>query len=50
MEKEGTHIFVDVETKERVKLESVKRKIFMKKLVHDAVIEYLERHKIEGND
>lgn len=47
MEKEGTHIFVDVETKEIVKLESVKRKIFMKVLVHDAVIEYLERHKIE---
>lgn len=38
---------IDIETHEIVKLEAVKRKIFMKKLVHDAVIEYLERHKIE---
>ena len=49
MEKEGTHIFVDMEIRKIVKLEAVKRDISMKKLVHDAVIEYVERHKIQGD-
>lgn len=50
MEKEGTHIFVDMKIRKIVKLEAVKRDISMKKLVHDAVIEYVERHKIERID
>ena len=50
MKKNEGHIVVDIKTHKIVKLEAVKREISMKKLVHDAVIEYLKRHKIEVND
>ena len=41
---------MDNKTHEILKIESAKRKISMKKLVHNAVIEYFERHKIEQTD
>lgn len=41
---------IDIKTHEIVKLEAAKRKISMKKIVHDAVIEYLERHEIVWTD
>ena len=37
-------IWIDSETHGIIKLESVKRKISMKKLVHDAVVEYLKKN------
>lgn len=39
-------IFVEIKTHKIVKVEAVKRDISMRKLVHDAVVGYLERHKI----
>lgn len=45
MTKKFTHVRIDTKTHEILKLESAKRKISMLKLVHDAVIEYLERHE-----
>lgn len=47
MTKKITQIRVDIKTHETIKIESAKRNISMKKLVHDAVIEYLEKHEIE---
>lgn len=50
MKKTDKSFQMDIKTHEILKLESVKRKTSMKKLVHDAVIEYVERHKIERTD
>lgn len=50
MEKNEKHIVVDTKTHKTVKLESVKKDISMGDVVRIAVIEYLERHKIEVND
>jgi len=47
---ENKPIWVDSETHGIIKLESVKRNISMKKLVHDAVIEYLKENKKEGEN
>jgi len=47
MAKKRKDLYIDEKTHEIIKLESTKRKISMKKLVHDAVIEYLERHEEE---
>ena len=50
MEKNEKHIVVDAKTHKIVKLESVKKEISMGDVVRVAVIEYLERHKIERID
>lgn len=50
MKKTDKNFQMDIKTHEALKLESVKRKTSMKKLVHDAVIEYLEKHKMEWID
>jgi len=47
MTKKYKWIGIDIKTHEILKLESAKRNISMKKIVHDTVIEYLERHKEE---
>lgn len=50
MTKKDERICVDIKTHKIIKIESAKRDISMKKLVHDAVIEYLERHEIGQSD
>lgn len=42
---ENKPIWIDSEDHGIIKLEAVKRKISMKKLVHDAVVEYLKKNK-----
>jgi len=46
MNKKQKMFNMDSETHSILKIESAKRNISMKKLVHDAVIEYFERHKV----
>ncbi|KKL46958.1 hypothetical protein LCGC14_2340360 [marine sediment metagenome] len=43
-------IWVDEETHSKLRIESGKSKISMKKIVHDAVIEYIERHRVLDSD
>ncbi len=50
MSKKFKFFGIDIKTHEIIKIESAKRNISMKKLVHDAVIEYLEKHKMEWID
>jgi len=42
-------LYIDKKTHEMVKSESAKRNESMKSLVHDAIIEYFERHKVVTN-
>ena len=43
-------VWLDEETHSNLKIESAKRKISMKKIVHDAINEYFERHMVLDSD